>query len=155
VNWWRDHVDHTINYTIAAKSKDRPGMLKAVGDLTKGAAEWGRISGRSHLGTGLMAEHIVAAKLAADSAASGDSAGLDCSLKILDRNAYLQAMVYAATWAFPIKGFHSLLLDHIDRTKQYISALSNGDRAGFADAVARALGNAKDLDGFTHRSFRR
>jgi hypothetical protein len=102
-----------------------------------------------------MAEHVVAAKLAVDSAVAGDSAGIDCASKLLDRNAFLQSMVYAATWVFPLRGFHALLIEHIEHTKRYVLALAKGDLMAFDIAVARARKNAYELDGFTHRSFRR
>jgi len=159
MNWWANHVQHTVDYAKAAKANDRMGTLRALLGLVTGVAQWASIARQrtddvnSILAHGLMAEHVIGAKLLADRTPAEDQMAVGISLQLLARNADLQAMFYgAAVDGFPTTEFRKLLGGHLEATANYIKDLGAGDDASFDGHVAAARKNAMELDQFTAKA---
>lgn len=156
LNWWNRHVQHTIAYTKAAKSGNRVDILRAMIGLLDGVGWWGGLiaakGGEANgiLAHGLMAEHIVGAKLVADRLPANDEAGVKAGLELLTRNADFQAMFFGAAFSeFPHAEFRKLLTGHLEALNGYVHDWNAGDEASFNAHVAAAMKNAADLDEFT------
>lgn len=159
MNWWANHVDHTVEYAQAAKKKDRIATLKAMLGLITGVAQWAGLlqpklgDVNSILAHGLMAEHVIAAKLMSDRSPLEDNLGVGVALQLLARNADMQANFYgAAVDGFPAHDFRKLLGGHLEATANYIKDLTAGDDASFDGHVAAARKNAMEIDQFTAKA---
>lgn len=159
MNWWMRHVDHTVGYLVAVKSKDRTGMLSSLMHLVDGVAQWGQIVAKKAgemngiLAHGFMAEHVIGAKLLIDRSLAGDEAAIHVALSLLSRNADGQTLIYgAAMGTFPHAEFRKLLGDHLTATAGYVKDWAAGNEASFESHVAAARKNAMDLDGFTAKN---
>jgi hypothetical protein len=159
MNWWANHVQHTVDYAKAAKAKDRIAGLRAMLGLVTGVAQWASVARQrtddhtSILAHGLMAEHVIGAKLLADRQPENDQLAVGVGLQLLARNADFQAMFFgAAIDGFPATDFRKLLGGHLEATANYIKDLAAGDDASFDGHVAAARKNAMELDQFTAKA---
>lgn len=159
MNWWGKHVEHTIEYAKAAKSKNRVNILRALLMLIDGNGRWGGMIAKKGgeangvLAHGLMAEHIVGAKLLADQTMVDDHDAVKVALELLARNADFQAMFFGAGFSgFPNNEFRKLLGAHLEATAGYIKDLHAGDEDSFNAHVSAARKNAMELDQFTAKS---
>jgi len=159
MNWWGLHVKHTVTYTKAAKSKNRIDILRALISLLDGVGWWGGMvaakGGEANgiLAHGLMAEHIVAAKMLADQLPANDEGSVKVALELLSRNADFQAMFFGAAFnEFPHAEFRKLMTGHLEALNGYVHDWNAGDEASFNAHVAAAMKNAADLDEFTSKN---
>lgn len=156
MNWWGQHVKHTVEYAKAAKSGNRVEILRALMALVDGTSWWGGIvankGGEQNgiLGYGLMAEHVIAAKLLCDRTPAKDEPSVRCALELLTRNSDFQAMFFGAAFPnFPHAEFRKLMTGHLEALRGYVTDWNAGDEDSFNAHVAAAMKNAADLDQFT------
>lgn len=160
MNWWTTHVEHTMQYAKAAKAGDRIGMLQHMLDLLRGLGVWGQIVKKkvgsdvnAMLAQGLMAEHIIGAKLLADRSPVDDQMAVGIALQLVARNADAQAIFLgAAIEGFPATDYRKLFGTHLEATANYIKDIASGNEASFNGHFAAAKKNAMDLDQFTAKA---
>jgi hypothetical protein len=154
------HVQHTMEYAKAAKAGDRMGMLQHLLDLLRGLGVWGQILKKKMgsdvngmLAQGLMAEHIIGAKLLSDRQPADDQTAVGIALQLVARNADAQAIFLgAAIEGFPATDFRKLFGAHLEATANYIKDIASSDEASFNGHFAAAKKNAMDLDQFTAKT---
>ena len=159
MDWWTRHVGHTSDYAKAVKGKDTLQKLSAFMHLVDGVAQWGQIIAKKTvphngiIGHGLMAEHVIGAKLLADRTPVADQAMMNAGLNLLAANADAQATFLAAAIpGFPYAEFRKLLGVHLEATNGYIGDITAVDEPSFHGHMAAARKNAMDLDQFTEKN---